>query len=828
MKIILPRVKPAVSFATCLAAICLFSLAWVPAKPATPAPVSPSAVPVTPLPTELPASWGNPKKAKKPLPPQTLRPRSYALVDLPTPVSLARMPVGRVHVGMGRVDPQETIRHSAVYVVKAQAPGIVEYLYDQNAATHAGQPLLRLYDLNILSDLRIGESAMAKFATSPFVIAPRLSGLPPLPPRDFPAPTALQRLLGIRPTAPAPTTPEVAAPSPPQSAQLTREGLRAGLSQISGLSSRSAGAAPTPEARSPKAPSVQSITRLSSDMAELNDRLKELEENLSQAADTIKTLQDQLGDAKDDAATRERLYNQGVLARNLYESARNKVAALQDDLNGAIRHRAELVHARDLLQTRIAAVQAQMDEAITTRARAAATLAAHPEPPLIEPRQTDAHPAAPAHRDAVASVTPRAASPARRPADVFPSPTRQPHPELAHLPRVAKSSARLQPQAEIPQVPMELKRLAAPRWVDQSALGDGVVVRQLQPAGAQVQAGTPLLEIANREWARVYSDIKREDVAQFPKGAPVNINFDSYPGVTLEGWINSVDPLPGSDLARVEMIVVATQGYCPDDTYASLEWLALAAPIVTEDRPEAMTPAVDQRTVDEAGYGIIYNIFPLIPPQIGPAQEPIQQPQSNEFVGLLRLGEVGNQMQLASSASPDNSRRLTALRQWRASFTAGMTTGIFGNLALTYPADNEITQAIERMATARVSHDPDRCARTMREALGWGLGDAAVWMTRLPERGYKPRQDGLARPGDILVWPFTYGARRSQHIGVAVSQGGKLMLLSNLSGTLGTSELLGGYVAFYKPTATETPKVQAKTATATKTTGRPLVLRSTR
>ncbi len=129
-----------------------------------------------------------------------------------------------------------------------------------------------------------------------------------------------------------------------------------------------------------------------------------------------------------------------------------------------------------------------------------------------------------------------------------------------------------------------------------------------------------------------------------------------------------------------------------------------------------------------------------------------------------------------------------------------MQTGIFGNLVLTYPRDQEVSRAVERMATASVDHVPNMCAGTMREALGWGLGDAAQWLKRLPERGYVPRKDGLARPGDILVWPFTYGSRHSQHIGVAVNQGGKLMLLSNLSGTLGTTELTGGYVAFYRPT----------------------------
>jgi len=87
----------------------------------------------------------------------------------------------------------------------------------------------------------------------------------------------------------------------------------------------------------------------------------------------------------------------------------------------------------------------------------------------------------------------------------------------------------------------------------------------------------------------------------------------------------------------------------------------------------------------------------------------------------------------------------------------------------------------------------------MAEALGWGLGDAADWADGLPSRGYRLREDGLCRPGDILVWRFTYGSRMNQHIGFAVLQGGRMMLLSNSAGRLGTSEILPGYLAFYKP-----------------------------
>jgi hypothetical protein len=127
------------------------------------------------------------------------------------------------------------------------------------------------------------------------------------------------------------------------------------------------------------------------------------------------------------------------------------------------------------------------------------------------------------------------------------------------------------------------------------------------------------------------------------------------------------------------------------------------------------------------------------------------------------------------------------------------TTMLDDGPCISYPAEGDVSDAVRMMLEGEVSHRPNLCALTMREALGWGLGDAHQWATRLPRVGYVPREDGLPRPGDILVWPFTYGPDRSQHIGFAVRQGRKLMLLSNLSGRLGTTEILDGYIAFYKP-----------------------------
>lgn len=118
---------------------------------------------------------------------------------------------------------------------------------------------------------------------------------------------------------------------------------------------------------------------------------------------------------------------------------------------------------------------------------------------------------------------------------------------------------------------------------------------------------------------------------------------------------------------------------------------------------------------------------------------------------------------------------------------------------LAFPADAESARAIRRMARGEVSAAPNRCAGTMREALGWGLGDAHQW-TALPSRGYSARPPGAtARPGDIVVWPFTYGRRNSQHVGIAAGTEAGTMLLSNLNGDLGLTPLLPGYRAFWKP-----------------------------
>lgn len=130
----------------------------------------------------------------------------------------------------------------------------------------------------------------------------------------------------------------------------------------------------------------------------------------------------------------------------------------------------------------------------------------------------------------------------------------------------------------------------------------------------------------------------------------------------------------------------------------------------------------------------------------------------------------------------------------------GLTSERFARLGttLTFPASAETARAIRRMAQGQVSAIPNRCAGTLREALGWGLGDAHQWVA-LPGRGYHERPRGsAAQPGDIVVWPFTFGRRNSQHVGIAVGTPSGTRLLSNLSGDLGLSSLAPGYRAYWR------------------------------
>jgi murein DD-endopeptidase MepM/ murein hydrolase activator NlpD len=346
-------------------------------------------------------------------------------------------------------------------------------------------------------------------------------------------------------------------------------------------------------------------------------------------------------------------------------------------------------------------------------------------------------------------------------------------------------------------VPREVRDLAAPRYQEIVSPAPGMIADLISPEGQLVDVDDELLRLSNIQLARLTARVAQTAMPSFREGRALTLTFEDYPGAVFDGWIASAEGVPGADDADVEILVVCDASAGMDDAYLALQWMVLEAGMDAPTDRAPMRPVMEPEPTSLASR-LLSRIFPLMSPaDEGQSREGIA---SNDlFEGRLVLHPV-ERMSEDDLASPEPDERLAALGQWRRSYLEGMVTTVLDDgTAITYPAEGDVSDAVRRMLTGSVSHGRNLCARTMREALGWGLGDAHSWAYRLPHRGYTPRTDGLIRPGDILVWPFTYGPGRSEHIGVAVRQGRRLVLLSNLSGRLGTSPVLGGYVAFYHP-----------------------------
>jgi len=362
----------------------------------------------------------------------------------------------------------------------------------------------------------------------------------------------------------------------------------------------------------------------------------------------------------------------------------------------------------------------------------------------------------------------------------------------------------------IPAPPPELQRLSAPRWEDTLAPTGGLVLRPLQVPGTVVKKGTPLLKVANSAWARLRMLVAPEQLFRFQRSVPVAVTFPELPGLEFVGWVTSKHLVPGDERGVVEVLV--TNSRQPFETQALLMSLAYAAPPPQNSDEAILAPDVSRVA---AGLAPSERLFALVPAAVMTSAAKARAEQYDDLPLAGRLAVVPAVPRFGPPQCPDPElrERLARLHEWQESFIEGLTTAIYGQrIILSYPREGAISAAVERMMNREVSHDPGYCARTLREALGWGLGDAYQWALRLPEHGYIPREDGIPRPGDILVWPFTYGSHHSQHIGVAVLQNGRLMLLSNLEGRLGTSEIVGGYIAYYKPSTPVPPAAQAAPA----------------
>lgn len=91
------------------------------------------------------------------------------------------------------------------------------------------------------------------------------------------------------------------------------------------------------------------------------------------------------------------------------------------------------------------------------------------------------------------------------------------------------------------------------------------------------------------------------------------------------------------------------------------------------------------------------------------------------------------------------------------------------------------------------------CAQSVGDTLGYRVGDAHQSHNVLKSRGWQRVKPGDVDVGDVVSYPFTFGRKRTQHIGYAVRLNGKLMLASNLSGRRKITRLAPGYIAMRDP-----------------------------
>jgi len=701
------------------------------------------------------------------------------------------IPRGRLIVGSGTVDPRIYLKHRGAlgssYAIRAHEPAIVEYTYPPQGFFSAGWPLLRLYDIGILPDLAKAQAAARHYLDRPLTILQPARDLP-----DFPSPTASQPLVTQPPQVVRPPAPSTAKPAPiPKQSGLARQNNDA---------TSAVEPSPQPDLGRLKA-AEQQARQQAADLAAVLAQLPELDSTKAELAVQLAAIHSKLQQASADLDAREKLFEQGVLAKKALIPAREKCAQLEAEAADLSRQRDEIASRIANLRQEQAGVQAEMDAARAALAEAKAEAAKASKKPDTEPRVERKIPGG--HKTA-AKPQPNTQA---RPEPQFPDPTvptgnaQRNSRALELMENIQRLAARERQERTqpLPPVPQALTRLGEPRYQTVTAPTGGVVVEQLVPEGESVAEGQQLLTVANTQWARIYADLSPKYLGSYQQGSPVAIVFDDYPDTRFEGWINSLTPTEDGEDLRAEIYAVCINGYYGSDAYATLRWLAGSAALGADEEDCQLQPVTQTVPETYTGPHSIYAMMPLPSPEYGPAQATTEVPVDGQFVGHMRVAQL-EPTASSPNSSEDAAGRLERLKQWRKSFTEGMTTAMFGEqLVLTYPASGEIKQAVEKMGTGRVTHVKNRCARTMAEALGWGLGDAANWADGLPRKGYQLREDGLARPGDILVWPFTYGTRGTQHVGVAVLQGGKLMMLSNLAGRLGTSEILPGYRAYHKP-----------------------------
>ncbi|MFP4249496.1 MAG: efflux RND transporter periplasmic adaptor subunit [Armatimonadota bacterium] len=673
-------------------------------------------------------------------------------------------PIAEIRLGPGRANQERLMRRSSSfelsYTIRSLWAGIVEYVFPPHGLFRRDAPLARVYDPALLSDLERARERMAAEDVSRVTIAAPVRRVP-----DDPSEPAEADDTGdVGDDLPSP------APAPAPARQQT---------------------APQPVPPPVSIPEFD-FEANQTEQAQLREQAELAATAIPEAIDQCSDALAALSAAEEELAQRHRLLEQGVLAEEALRPAEERAGELKAAYNRAEAVLDEAQQGYERIAARIAALEAEAEAAheaikVAREARAARAEA------LARREEAEA-----GHREAATEVS-------QNPPEVRLQ-ERDPRPEQQNAdeePMAGGGELPTEPEeaVRVYHTPEEMLHVAAPRWEELNAEAPGLISEVLANEGEAVEAGDDLLRVANLQLAAVNARVDVSDLRHFTIGRSVTIGFKEYDGSVFSGWVDDVTPIPGTDEADVKLLLVCQSGRFANDPYLALRWMTLEAGVGREKIPsEALEPAKRARAGAQTEVQLA-QMFPTVAPgslYASRANEPTER-VDDHFTGRLRLQPM-ERLTASDSEGDDGTDRLAALWEWRKTYIDGMTTTLLDDgTCISYPADGDASTAVRLMLEGGVSHRPNLCAATMREALGWGLGDAHQWATRLPRVGYVPREDGLPRPGDILVWPFTYGPNRTQHIGFAVRQGRKLMLLSNLSGTLGTTEILGGYIAFYKP-----------------------------
>ncbi|WP_052719325.1 HlyD family secretion protein [Halomonas sp. HG01] len=111
--------------------------------------------------------------------------------------------------------------------------------------------------------------------------------------------------------------------------------------------------------------------------------------------------------------------------------------------------------------------------------------------------------------------------------------------------RASAQATLAQARAEREQARLSLShtRVAAPR--------DGIVAEQAGRVGAWTEAGGALMAIVPTDAIYVTANYREVEITEVRVGQPVTISLDAYPGMTLEGHVDSLAPATGTTFSPI-------------------------------------------------------------------------------------------------------------------------------------------------------------------------------------------------------------------------------------------------------------------------------------